>query len=190
MRLLIDCVDELRMKLPKACIAQEGNGTEWGAVRLHVPVIVAELEMIHLEDDKVNCRPWVWPPDLLASITDHQAEGLVADLWIMFERRHELEFEDVEVLRLDLARVLPRFLVLDNDEEDFTGVLDTEAGLLWSVDEQLILLNLVENWQMHPGMRPDLDMVRCREELKKFWKRFLVESGIYAEEDDLRGWAE
>ena len=160
------------MKLPKACLVHDAPDSLWGIVRLRNPVILAEFECLNPDGGVLGFfRPYIWPPDVMALTTPKKFHDCLSALWRMFDD-YEGNHNSVEMYRIDLTRELPRYLVLDNDDSDFTGVLDTQDGVLWSVDETCRALTAVLEWRMHPGMKPVLEFPRSTREVMAFWKEF------------------
>jgi len=83
-----------------------------------------------------------------------------------------------------LTDTLPRYLCLDNDESDFTAILDTRDGVIWSVDETNTQLTAILEWRMHPAMQPQIDFPRSTREVTAWWKDFNKQQTVLMEEDD------
>ena len=147
-------------------------------------MILAEFECLNPDGGVLGCfRPYVWPPDVKALTTEKKFHDCLTAMWRMFDD-YEGNHNSVEMYRIELTRELPRYLVLDNDESDFTGVLDTVDGVLWSVDETCRELTAMLDWRMHPGMPPVMEFPRSTREVMAFWKDFLRTQQDLEDEDD------
>ena len=161
------------MKLPKLALAQTAPDQSWGVVRLRSPVILAEFACINPHAGVFGVyQPYVWPPDVKALTTEQKFHESLTRMWYFFADETG-DADEVSMYEIDLARPLPRYLVLDNDSSDFTGVLDTQDGVLWRVSGDCAELDAEMGWQMHPSVFPQVEFPRSTREVLAFWQQFM-----------------
>ena len=164
------------MNLPKYAFAADGDDQPWGVVRMRNPALFAEFERQNEFGLVGQFQPWLWPPDAMAFTTEAKFHRILTRMWRIFERETE-ELGDVALYRFSLDRPLPPWLVLDWGPSDFTGVLDTDRGLLWIVGENVGELTAALEWRMHPSHPARHDWPQCHRDVSSFWREFLEKTG-------------
>lgn len=162
--------------IPKHVILHDAPEHLWGVARLRAPVILAEMHLIGENAFESVYQPIIWPADVIGLTTENKFHRALTALWHCFGSYAD-DGARAEMYVFDLTRELPRFLVADNDESDFTGVIDTGHGLLWAVSADCRSLNLCD-WRMHPAMPPlppDVSTAaRLAREAGDFWLAFIL----------------
>lgn len=175
----------MKNSIPKYAIAQTAPDRAWGMVRLRGPVILMELAPSEGQPGLMGptFTPWLWPSDVFDLGSRHKIEDSLTKMWHIYA-----EFEEcggrVAMYHIDPERPLPRWMVLDHDRSDWTAVLDTRDGCLWTVEDDLAALEWVPDWRLHPDREPVMEFPRSTREVMAFWKQFLADHDrIEAEED-------
>lgn len=160
------------MKLPKYTIAQTTPAHAWGCARLRTPFMLAEFTPVTEQPGLIDTvfQTTVWPLDIRDRTTPAKIERSLDQMWSVFVADADLHWAD-RVVGYHLAHEvpLPRYLVLDDDESDFTGVLDTRDRCLWIADDTLRGLELLD-WQMAPDLPPIFTFPRSTREIAAFWE--------------------
>jgi hypothetical protein len=83
-----------------------------------------------------------------------------------------------------MSQALPRWLFVDDENADFSGLLDTEHDVLWSVDETFTALTACLDWQMHPSLKPKIEFPASTREVADVWRRWRAAEQELEDEDD------
>lgn len=158
--------------LPKYCIACTQPDAIWGIARLRTPCIIVEFARINIGGIIGDYQPLVWPPDAIEQTTLNKFNNIMTKMWRILENENQ-GCDEVRMYQFDLTRPLPQFLVLDNEGSDFTGVLDTQRGLLWVVDETGYGLKCDMDFKMHPHSPPKHEFPLDAREASEFYRAFL-----------------
>ena len=145
------------MKLPKYAVAGTSPGNPWGVVRLRKPVIIVEFSSVNHDAQSPACQPYVWPPDIKSMTTESRFHPVLAKMREVFEHETNAQAELLP-LSFDITRALPRWLVLSHKQSNFTGVLDTERGVLWVMGADVLQPVPQLEWRIHPTHPPRLEI--------------------------------
>lgn len=173
----------MKTKLPKTCFATRTPDDSFGVVRLRNPVIIAEFRQLNEGGMIATIKPFIWPPDVFAQTTENKFHSILTAMWRFFEEETDC-MADLQMYEIAIDYQPPRWLVLDNDESDFTGVLDTERGILWSVGENIAELTAILDWQMHPAHPPKMEFPAATREADVFWREYNRQQKELAAEED------
>lgn len=69
-----------------------------------------------------------------------------------------------------LHEELPHFLVVENLDKGFSGVLDTVRGLLWQESDDMDYLKLIPDWKLSVEKPQVEDITVANREAMTFWR--------------------
>lgn len=161
------------MILPKHALLYDAPDRLWGVGRLRNPVVLMHLRTLPGASAVRHAEVILWPPDWEALTTPKKTAKIIDALWGYLDLTDADDHDSYGQEQVDLGQALPRWLLVDDEDADFTGLLDTERAVLWSVDDTGSSLTACLEWQLHPKLKPQIKFPASTREVAEVWRAWI-----------------
>lgn len=173
------------MKTPKHALLYDATDHLWGVARLRNPCLLVKMHCLNPDGGLIGIRePQVWPPDALALTTEGKFNNAMTKVWRYYEAFGDEDHAEPLMYVIEPTLALPCWLFVDDEDADFSGLLDTENAVLWSIDDTYTSLTACLDWQMHPSLKPKIEFPASTREVADVWRRWRAAEQELEDEDE------